>query len=181
MFEHREGHPTPPGAGTVSRLPRGHGSLALYSIDHTHRCDRFAARKHRNATTRSTAAGPPMFEHREGHPAPPGAGTASRSPRGHGSLALPITIATVWDDARHRNATARSTAARPPMFEHREGHSAPPGAGTASRSPRSHGSLALYSIDHTHQCDRLLLLMRAIDIEINKCDYALDCGQTVGV
>ena len=42
-----------------------------------------------------------MFEHREGHPAPPGAGTASRLPRGHGSLALSITDATVFDDATH--------------------------------------------------------------------------------
>ena len=36
-----------------------------------------------------------MFEHRQGHLAPPGAGTASRLPRGHGSLALSITDATV--------------------------------------------------------------------------------------
>ena len=27
MCEHCEGHPAPPGAGTASRLPRGHGSL----------------------------------------------------------------------------------------------------------------------------------------------------------
>jgi hypothetical protein len=32
-----------------------------------------------------------MFEHREGHPAPSGAGTASRLSRGHVSLALSIT------------------------------------------------------------------------------------------
>ena len=32
-----------------------------------------------------------MFEHHEGHPAPPGAGIASRLPRRHSSLALPIT------------------------------------------------------------------------------------------
>ena len=96
MFEHREGHPAPPGAGTASRLPRGHGSLALYrSI--TDGRDRFRRRyRHRNATVPSTAAGPPMFEHREGHPAPPGAGTASSLPRGHGSLALSITDATVF-------------------------------------------------------------------------------------
>jgi hypothetical protein len=48
------------------------------------------------ATARSTAAGPPMFEHREGHPAPPGAGTASRLPRGHDSLALWLTDATAF-------------------------------------------------------------------------------------
>ena len=29
MIEHRHGHPEPSGAGTASRLPRGHGSLAL--------------------------------------------------------------------------------------------------------------------------------------------------------
>ena len=88
-----------------------------------------------------------MFEHRQGHLAPPGAGTASRLPRGHGSLALSITDATVSDDARHRNATVPSSAAGPPMFEHREGHPAPPGAGTASRLPRGHGSLALSITD----------------------------------
>ena len=48
------------------------------------------------ATACSTAAGPPMFEHREGHPAPPGAGIASRLPRGHGSLALSLTDATAF-------------------------------------------------------------------------------------
>ena len=38
-----------------------------------------------------------MFEHRGGHPAPPGARTASRLPHSHGSLALSITDATVYD------------------------------------------------------------------------------------
>ena len=64
-------------------------------------------RAHIRERTHPTAAGPPMFEHREGHPAPPGAGTASRLPRGHGSLALSITGRDRFRPiarARHRNA-----------------------------------------------------------------------------
>ena len=107
------------------------------------------------ATARSTAAGPLMFEHRGGHPAPPDPGTASRLPRDHGSLALSITDALplgLLSRARthahtwNRIATARSRrCGRPgtPMIEHRHGHPEPSGAGTASRLPRGHGSLAL--------------------------------------
>ena len=47
---------------------------------------RHDSRAHTHSRAHSaTAAGPPMIEHREGHPAPPGAGTASRLPCGHGT------------------------------------------------------------------------------------------------
>ena len=143
MFEHREGHPLPPDAGTAARLSRGHNSPALSLTD----ANVFDDARHRNATARSTAAGPPMFEHRDGHAAPAGAGTASRLPRGHDRLALSLTVRrdrpflTRTGRYRHRNGPTRSTAAGPPMFEHREGHPAPPSAGEASRLQRGYGSL----------------------------------------
>ena len=68
---------------------------------------------------------------------------------------------------------ARSTAAKPPTFEHREGHPVAPGAGTASRVPHGHGSLALSITDGV----RFRRLYK--NIEMRLC--ALDCGQTADV
>ena len=49
-----------------------------------------------------------MFEHREGRPAPPGAGTASRVPHGRGSLALSI----IADGVRFRRRLYQNTEMR---------------------------------------------------------------------
>ena len=74
MFEHREGHPAHhPVLGqplvcrmaAVVSLYRSSQTASVFDGGYikTPKCD----------CARSTAAGPPTFEHREGHPAPPGA------------------------------------------------------------------------------------------------------------
>jgi hypothetical protein len=138
MFEHREGHPAPPGAGTASRLPRGHGSLAL-SITGRDRFRPIARARHRNARLHARQR--------------PDRRCLSivRVTRHHPVLGLPLvcraaTIVSLYRSHRRdrfrpiaraidieNGDCARSTAAGPPMFEHREGHPAPSGAGTASR------------------------------------------------
>ena len=148
MFEHREGHPAPSGAGTASRLS---SRTTIVSVYRSHRRGRFRDdARHRNRQLCALDWRPDrrcLMEHREAHPAPPGAGTASRLPRGHDRLALSLTVrrdrpfSTRTGRYRHRNGPTRSTAAGPPMFEHREGHPAPPSAGEASRLPRGYGSL----------------------------------------
>ena len=80
----------------VLGLPLVCRAATIVSLYRSHRRDRFrpiarAIDIEIGDCARSTAAGPPMFEHREGHPAPSGAGTASRLSRGHVSLALSIT------------------------------------------------------------------------------------------